>query len=365
MAFQQIDPDRAGAAWRKTLELRPGQSRAHVNLGMTFKRKGQLDEAMDSFRQAVACEPGNAHAHYNLAVMLNQKGLRREAIEAYRMSVKHDPRNGKAWNNLGNALGREGLFEEALEARQRAVEWMPREGTVHYNLGNALVPLARDAEAAVAFAKAVELEPKDAEARCNLGHALRRLGRFRESREAVEAGHRAGSAMPGWRYPSERWVKRARALEAAEGQLDAVRRGEREPEGAAEAGALAEVALWKGLPWTAARLYAAALAEPSERPEHAAFLPLAAGRVACGAGTGESPAPEADERTRWLDQAIGWMEVGLEAEDRLDAEALGRWKHDPGLACLRDAEARARLPEDQRRRVEAVWAAVERRLKTP
>src|SRR5262249_18469613 len=59
-------PDEAIAAWRRALEIQPGNSAAWNNLGNGFKETGQIDEAVASFRKAIEIEPGYAGAHSNL-----------------------------------------------------------------------------------------------------------------------------------------------------------------------------------------------------------------------------------------------------------------------------------------------------------
>jgi Tetratricopeptide repeat len=63
----------AAAAFRSALEMRPGHSATHNNLGVALKALKQLDAAIQEFERALALDPANAGAQQNLTAALALK----------------------------------------------------------------------------------------------------------------------------------------------------------------------------------------------------------------------------------------------------------------------------------------------------
>ncbi len=93
----------AEAAYRRAIELDPGNPHAQSNLGVTLTRQGKLDEAIAHFRIAIAASPDFAAAHNNLGDCLRAQGKIDEAVEAYQDALRADPGFAPAAKNLENA----------------------------------------------------------------------------------------------------------------------------------------------------------------------------------------------------------------------------------------------------------------------
>jgi Flp pilus assembly protein TadD len=66
--------DQAIEYYRKSLELDPGNAKAHNNLASALSEQGKLDEAVSEFRQALKLKPDFKEAHANLSFTLFRKG---------------------------------------------------------------------------------------------------------------------------------------------------------------------------------------------------------------------------------------------------------------------------------------------------
>ena len=89
---------------------------------------------------------------------------------------------------------------------------------------------------------------------------------------------------------------------------------------------------------------------------------------AAGAGR-TGPSSSEQERARWRQQAREWLRLDLAAwtkrletaqpADRAEVQkALARWREDPDLAGLRDADALEKLPPAERQECQALWQEV-------
>jgi tetratricopeptide (TPR) repeat protein len=103
-AFYSLDRiEEAEAAYRRAIELAPGDQYAQRNLGLTLARQGKLEEAIAHFRLAIAASPDFAAAHDNLGGALRAQGKIEEAIEAYEDALRADPGFARAARNLETA----------------------------------------------------------------------------------------------------------------------------------------------------------------------------------------------------------------------------------------------------------------------
>jgi hypothetical protein len=157
-------------------------------------------------------------------------------------------------------------------------------------------------------------------------------------------------------------------------QLPAILAGKERPAEVATQRALAEWCLkYRGLPATALGFYQSALrAQPSLADDleagtrfHAA---CAAAQVSCGVAKDATPLDE-QERLALRKQTLDWLTAEYDAwaqrhrrgkrGDRTPAAtAVRSWQQNEALAGIRDEQALARLPIEERRAWQALWSKV-------
>ena len=114
----------------------------------------------------------------------------------------------------------------------------------------------------------------------------------------------------------------------------------------------------------AALLWAAAFdADPSlkEGIEGDLFHNAACAAALAGCGKGRSNIPPDDvTKAKFRQQALEWLKADLRLRDKaLDRGHCPPCKYDTDFACVRDPDALAKLPEDEREGWQAFWAEVE------
>jgi tetratricopeptide (TPR) repeat protein len=180
----------AQGLWADTLAKRPGNVRAHHNLGLAELDAGRLPEAEQHLRRAVELDPSAPEPHYNLGVVLARSGRPQEAMAAYREVLRLEPAHGASRRNLGDLLMETGRPTEALAEFESAIRAQPRVGEFHFSAGNACAALGRFEAAATYYREAVRLQPAYAEAHNNLGNTLLELDRLPEAMEEFETAIR-------------------------------------------------------------------------------------------------------------------------------------------------------------------------------
>jgi tetratricopeptide (TPR) repeat protein len=112
----------AEASYRKALDLDPGLSAAHTNLGSLAYRKGDIAGARIELGAALALDPEQPEARYNLAGILYEQGEIEQAASELRRVVEHSPWFADAHYNLATALEKLGSKRQAAEHLRRFID---------------------------------------------------------------------------------------------------------------------------------------------------------------------------------------------------------------------------------------------------
>jgi serine/threonine-protein kinase len=394
--------DEAIAEYHKAIKLDPKLDLVHDRLGYALFEKGRLEESIAEYKEAIKLNPKFAAGHYNLGAVLEAQGKLDEAIAEYKKAVELDFR--QSYQGLGKVLLARGRLDEASAAIKKAIEVAPNDVMAHttlaavlgsqgkwdeviavckkvinldpkyfgsyYNLGKVLSERGKWEEAIVAYEKAIELNPSFAEAHCNLGNVYSQLGRFSEAAASIKRGHKLGSRQPSWSYPSAPWLRDAERMAVLASKLPALVRGDYRPRDNAERLELVRVCLRTRHHAAAARLYAEIFAdEPKQSDDLKAGhrYNAACAAALAGGGRGED-ARQLDDRERgcWRRQALTWLRADLalrarqaergKPEDRaVVRKSLQHWQADADLAGIRDKEALAKLPADERAACQKLW----------
>ncbi|MDM8551658.1 tetratricopeptide repeat protein [Desulfobacterales bacterium HSG2] len=165
--------------WKNTLPLfehvldvNPGSSRAHYNMGIELANQGRLSEAVSHYSEVLRINPNHARAHNNIGIVLTKQDKTDEAIRHFSRALRSDPDYTEAHYNMGIALANQGKTDEAIRYYLQALRLDPDDPEVCNNLGAALLRNKKLREAAFYFQKALQKNPDYTEARNNLKKAL-------------------------------------------------------------------------------------------------------------------------------------------------------------------------------------------------
>lgn len=123
--------------------------------GLTFFRNADYRTAESIWRDTVNHRPGNVRALVNLATLVPPT----EAIPLYERAVTLAPDNAEAHYNLGIIFAGQQRLTDALPHLQRAADLSPRSSLAHYQLAVVLANLRRFPEAKATIDRALALEP--------------------------------------------------------------------------------------------------------------------------------------------------------------------------------------------------------------
>jgi tetratricopeptide (TPR) repeat protein len=163
----------AVSIWTDTVRKAPGNSRAHLNLGVELDRSGNTEEALRHFSETIRLQPDHAGAYANIGNIFTNMGRTDDGIRYLQEAIRLKADSAEVYSNLGVALGRSGRLNEAVVQLEHALRLKPDYAPAHSNLGLALGRLGRKQEAIGHFQEALRLKPDYQAARMNLELLMR------------------------------------------------------------------------------------------------------------------------------------------------------------------------------------------------
>lgn len=210
-----------------------GGALAHFNLGLAFRQRGYLVEALHEYRMGLDAGedrrlnlqamgevhllrrdlpaatdlydsllrdyPDSPKLWNERGVALHQAGRRADAEVSYERATTLDPAYGLAWNNLGVLRAHEGEVDAAIDALQRALAVAGAPPAARLNLGLLYLQRRRLEPALAAYREVLAQAPTHAAAWNGVGLVLMELKRWGEARtafsRAVEGDAKFASAQ--------------------------------------------------------------------------------------------------------------------------------------------------------------------------
>ena len=100
-------------------------ARLNLDLGISYLRQGELEQAMYKLQKSIDIEPDNATAHRVLGMVYERMDDIKNAEKEYRLAVKQAPDDADALNQLGSFVCMRGDVRESLKYYDRALK-IPR-----------------------------------------------------------------------------------------------------------------------------------------------------------------------------------------------------------------------------------------------
>ncbi len=135
---------------------------------LTFQRNTFYHGEEKMWRDVIEKRPGNARAHCNLGLYLASKGREEEAVPFLEKTTDLDPEMVEAYDRLGIWYGQRGEVAKSERYFREALRWKPDDDVAHNNLGIVLHMRGKPDEAKRHFEEALRLNPKNESARNNL-----------------------------------------------------------------------------------------------------------------------------------------------------------------------------------------------------
>lgn len=149
------------------LEDTPDAQLTHYNLGVAFRKKGYLQEALAEYRLALQRGEDRDLAQQATAEVLLLLRDTDAAVQLYDELLQRQPRSPKLWNERGVALHQAGRYVEAQDSYRNAIECEAGYALALNNLGVALYHAGQPEPAFELFRSALEVNGSFLKARLN------------------------------------------------------------------------------------------------------------------------------------------------------------------------------------------------------
>jgi protein O-GlcNAc transferase len=213
--LQQGQAEQAMQAFRRAVELDPGNLGARINLGFVLNGREEFAEAkavlqqaveldptnddalyllgtaelalddeaaaMTSFRRALAVRPDFEPCRRDLCLILVRRGEHDAARRQAALGIEADPRAVELHTIMGDLHRQAGELDQAVASFRTAQLLLPTAAHVHASLGEALQERGNLPEALACYQRALQLDPKLAVAMLNMGLLLHRQGDLTEA----------------------------------------------------------------------------------------------------------------------------------------------------------------------------------------
>ncbi len=169
--------DEAILHFKKAIDLKPNYSQAKNNLGATYLDKEDWDAAIVCFKE-LADDLLYATPHFpfaNLGFAYYNKKDFAQAEVYYRKAIEVQPNFIVALNGLGQTCLAMGKYPEAVASFEKAVLFGPRFPQLHFQLAQAYELTGQHDKALLSYGRVIELAPNTDLAR-DAANAKNRIG---------------------------------------------------------------------------------------------------------------------------------------------------------------------------------------------
>lgn len=156
------------------------------NDGNTFFRKGQYQEALDSYEKAIQADPKYTKAYFGKGNAYKKLRKFDEAIQAYNKAIELDSTYDMCLFALGSLYEDDGKYPLAIKFYDKVVKVDPKYYKAYYQKGFAYNKLGENEKAIEALKKATEIKPDYHEAFYLLGRINLSIARYDDAIKAFQ-----------------------------------------------------------------------------------------------------------------------------------------------------------------------------------
>ena len=121
--------------WEDVVRKSPDITWAHVNLGISYRKAGMDDKAIQQYEAALQLSPDFHVPYNNLGNLYLDRGFYDKAIYYYQAALRRRPNYAEAHHNLGLVYSKKGMDDKAKQQYQEALRINPNFIEAHNELG--------------------------------------------------------------------------------------------------------------------------------------------------------------------------------------------------------------------------------------
>ncbi len=179
--------------FRRALEIRPEEAKAHADMGLALRELGDYPGALTHCAEAIRLDPGEFGPFFDMGMALSALGRSREAADYFVEARRRNPGAAQIHYYLGTELLKLGQADDAATSLSEAVRLAPDWPDAHFELGVVLAAKGDPGEAVGQYREALRLKPDLTVAKNNLAWILATSpeAKVRDGAQAVELAEQA------------------------------------------------------------------------------------------------------------------------------------------------------------------------------
>ncbi len=156
-ALNSGNPRAAVPLFKRVVELEPNHKQAWNDLGLSYLRLGQFDDAAGAFQKQIGVNPYDEHAYDYLGIALEQQQKFGPAADAFHKQLGVNPLDPLAHTALGTLYLEQHQYAAAVPELEKAVILAPDNAGLQVSLGRAYLNTGEKDKALAAFNKGAEM----------------------------------------------------------------------------------------------------------------------------------------------------------------------------------------------------------------
>ncbi len=177
-AMEADKPDEAIIWFKKALQVDPESGLTHYKLGMTFRQKGNVRQALGEYNRALLQDPQLKEARKSLAFLLVEAHALEQVAEVCGEYLEINGDDEEIYILLGNALAYSKKIDKAIEVMQKAAATYPDSIPVQVNLAKMMVAGGKGSEGRGLIEKVAKEHSDDIQVQMALVQVYQKIERF-------------------------------------------------------------------------------------------------------------------------------------------------------------------------------------------
>lgn len=174
--------------YTKARDVDPSNRTALVNIASVQAKQGDYAKAIEAYDNILASNPNNEVVHYDKAVALRGLKQYKSAMDELIYALRIDPNYEEAKILLLKIIDEDLVLDESLNTLSMLVDANPQDETVVMVYGNKLYSAKKDFEAIKQYDKVITINPKNADAYINKARLYERNNDIDNAIAAAKAG---------------------------------------------------------------------------------------------------------------------------------------------------------------------------------
>jgi tetratricopeptide (TPR) repeat protein len=170
--------------WKDTVNKSPHFALGHMNLGLTYHERGELQEAESAYQKALTLTSSSPKLLHNFGRLYQDTGRPEKAFNLYQRLAAQGDAFPETYLNMAILFEEKKEPDQAVHFYEKALEKDPGYFKAHLRLGR-LLEYQKNLEGALAhYREAIGIFPMRYKVYFDIAEVLRLLGRFNEAGEA-------------------------------------------------------------------------------------------------------------------------------------------------------------------------------------